>query len=311
MFKRFTTRQLLITLGVLIGLYLISLMFGGRSERTFRQTIAALDSAKVTQILITPGGGQELVTLTKNGSQWQVKLPNDRFAPTADGMVERALGQINFLEAKQLVSRNEDQWSEYKVDTAGTRIQVMQGTEKALDLILGRFEYRTTGMTYTRLSGEDETYMVNGFLETSFNKKTDDWRDKTIVKGSSNEWSALTFTYPADTSYQILKGLDNNWILPDSTVLNTSEVNTYLGTLSSLNGTEFVDTTPSVSTPSFQLAIQSSSAGLIEIKAFADAEHGFLISSSLNPQAYFSGEAGGLTEKVFVGIAKFLQPADG
>lgn len=311
MFKRFTTRQLLITLGVLVGLYLISLMFGGRSERTFRQTIAALDSAKVTQILITPGGGQELVTLNKNGSQWQVKLPNERFAPTADGMVERALGQISFLEAKQLVSRNEDQWGEYKVDTAGTRVQVMQGTEMALDVILGRFEYRTTGMTYTRLSGESETYMVNGFLESSFNRKTNDWRNKTVVKGNQNDWGSLTFTYPADTSFQILKGLNNSWILPDSTELNTSEVNTYLGALANLNGTDFVEATPSVATPTFQLAIQSSTAGMIEVKAFPDPEHGYLISSSQNPMAFFSGNAGGLTEKVFVGIAKFLQGVDG
>lgn len=306
MFKRFTNRQLLITLGALVALYLLSLAFGGRSERTFRQTIAALDSAKVTQMIIAPGGSQELVTLNKNGSQWQVKLADGRFVPTAPDVVERALGQISFLEAKQLVSKKEEQWSEYKVDSAGTRVQVMQGTEKALDLILGRFEYRTTGMNYTRLSGEDETYMVNGFLEASFNKQTNDWRDKTILKGSTNDWTALMFTYPADSSFDLMKGEDNNWILPDSSALNNTEISSYLTSIANLNGTEFVDATPSVSTPMFQLAIQSMSAGLIQIKAFEDPVHGFLINSSLNPLAYFKGDAGGLVEKVFVGLPRFL-----
>ena len=113
MFKRFSNRQLLIALAVLAGLYLISMAVGGGAERTFEQTVAALDTAQVNKLLISPAG-KEQVQLIKNGGNWNVVLANGTQAPTSGNTVVSALGNISLLEATQLVSRDEDDWAEYK-----------------------------------------------------------------------------------------------------------------------------------------------------------------------------------------------------
>ena len=304
MFKRFTNKQLSIVLGALCVFYLGALAFGGKADRTFKKTLSSLDTAKVNKVIMTPSTGDP-VTLVKNGPAWNVQLAGGGMAPTGDNLVKSALGSIAVLEAKQLMSRDEDDWGEYKVDTAGTRVQVMEGEAQALDLVVGKFEYKQTGMmTYVRPYDEEETYMVPGFLQSTFARKIDDWRNKVILKGSTSEWSAVRFSYPADSSFQLAKGPNNTWILPDSTELNTSEVNSYLSSIANTNGTSFVETAPSVSTPAFQLAIQSSSAGMIEVKAYPDPTHGYILNSSLNPTSYFVGDET-LISKLFVGKSKF------
>ncbi|MDX2249363.1 MAG: DUF4340 domain-containing protein [Bacteroidia bacterium] len=305
MFKRFSNKQIIAVLGVLSALYLLALAFGGKSERTFKKTLSALDTTLVSEILITPPGGGQ-VKLSRSAGNWSVQLPGGTQAPVVSGMATRALESIAFLDAKQLVSRSETQWSEYKVDTAGTQVTVFAGKDKVLDLILGRFEYKQTGMmSYVRENGEAETYLVNGFLESSFNRKTDDWRNKTILKGPQSQWTSVAFLYPADSSFQMIKKADNTWVMSDSSALNPTEVNTWLNAAANTNGSTFVDNPPAVATPIFQMMVQAT-AGPIEVKVYEDANYKFLLSSTQNPGVYFSDTDGAIVKKLFVGKTKFL-----
>ena len=94
-------------------------------------------------------------------------------APTADNSVQSALDELNFLEATQLISRDESSWNEYKVDSGGTRVRVLEGSETTADIMLGRFEYKQTGMmSYVRPSEDEETYMVSGYLDASFQQRS-------------------------------------------------------------------------------------------------------------------------------------------
>lgn len=309
MFKRFSNKQLIIVLGSLTVLYLLSLVLGGKSERTFKKTISAIDTAKVNLIRITPPNVSP-VLLSRAGNEWTVQIDGGVQAPTSPGAVKSALASIAFLEAKQLVSRNEDKWGEYKVDTAGTRVEVLTGEKKSLDLVLGRFEYKQTGMmSYVRENGSDETYLVNGFLESSFNRKADDWRNKTLLKGPQSEWMSITFTYPGDSSFQIIKAADNTWMLSDSGALNTSEVNSWLSAAANTNGTAFSEKPPVITAPLYQVTVQTTS-GLVEVKAFEDENNQFILTSSQNPGANFADATGDIVKKLFVSKTKFLPKSD-
>ena len=305
MFKRFTNKQLLIIFGALAVIYLGSMAFGGRTERTFKRTISAFDTAAVNQVFITPAGGEK-VSLTKNGPEWSVELPGGGTAPTGKDFVKRALESIALLEAKQLVSKNKKDWGEYKVDTAGTRVEVMGGGEKLVDLIIGRFEYKQTGMmSYVRNEDDEDTYLVDGFLETSFNRKPEDWRNKILIPGPNTMWTSLLYTYPGDSSFQIMKGADNNWLFPDSSAINSSEVGSFVSSLANTNGAEFINGSPAVSTPVYQLLIQTTTKP-IEIKAYQDPTYSYILNSSANPASWFADPDGLIVEKIFVGKNKFI-----
>lgn len=291
-------------LGVLCVLTLGAFTIGGKSERTFKKTVASLDTASVNKILVTLPGG-EPVTLNKAGNAWNVTLPNGGSAPTGDNMVENALSSIAALDASQLVSRKEDDWPEYKVDSAGTRVEVFSGNDKTLDLILGKFEYKQTGMmSYVRDADEDDIYLVKGLLDRSFNRPVNDWRNKTILNGPYTQWMGVSYVYQGDSSFQIMKGIDNNWMLPDSTLLDKSKTTTYMGAAASTNGTAFNDTPPATSTPAYQMVVQTTT-GPVEVKAFREANGTYIITSTLSPGSYFSDADGSIVKKLFVGLRNF------
>ncbi|MEM6802582.1 MAG: DUF4340 domain-containing protein [Bacteroidota bacterium] len=307
MFKRFTNKQLGIGLAALAILYLAMVAFGGRKARTFEKTLAAVDTTAVNKILIsTPDKGE--VELLKEAGTWRLKMEEGKTAPVQANNVRSAIGGLALLEASQLVSRDEDDWGEYQVGDKGTKVQLLGNDTNLLDVILGSFTYRTAGMNYIRLEGEDETYLVEGYLEGNFNKAATDWRQNKISDFSSADVQGIGFSLGADAAaFQIQKDSSQNWIMmPDAAALDQSEVSTYLSSIYSLKGKEFVDRAPASTSPAMQISIQTATKGIIELRAYTDAEHGYLIHSSQNPESYFSGNAEGLFDKLFVSKEKFF-----
>lgn len=302
MFKRFNNRQLIIALAVLAVLYIGAVTLNSGGEQTFKKSISTLDTAQINKLVIMPGGGKDAVTLQKSGGAWVVELADGKTAPAASTSLGSAVNSLAALQATQLVSRDESKWNEFKVDTAGTRVQLFSGTESLLDIVLGRFEYKQTGpMNYVRLAEEDDVYLVNGFLEMSFNKGADEWRDKELVKSPQSEWMSLQFNYPADSSFQLIKGADNIWRFPDSTLANASKVSSFLSTISNLSGTNFTDT-PVNTSPTMELQITGTGSA-VQIRAFANADSTYTMTSNQNPSAYFEGES--MWSRVFVGKGHF------
>ncbi|RMG71632.1 MAG: DUF4340 domain-containing protein [Bacteroidetes bacterium] len=305
MFKRFSNRHLLIALGVLAGLYLLSFAFGGRKTRTFKETLSLIDTAQVSRLQIERPG-QETVDIIKNGADWQLRLSSGALVPAEPGTVNRALDQLSRLVATQLVSRRESDWATYKVDSTGTRVKVFGGETPLLDLMVGRSEFQQTRQTsYVRLHDEEEVYGVNGFLEMSFNRDRDDWRNRILLSGNRNEWSMLTRKGAGDSSLVMVKGLGNEWMLPDSTVLDRTEVNTYLTGLSNLRGSTFADGQAPSGLPVYQLQITTTGEPL-EVRAFADPAGGYLLGSTQNPGVFFRDPDSSLTQRVFPPVARFL-----
>ncbi|MDW3648621.1 MAG: DUF4340 domain-containing protein [Bacteroidia bacterium] len=306
MFKRFTNKQLGIALAGLTVLYLGMVAFGGRKVRTFEKTLAAVDTALVNTIIVD-APQKDQVKLEKQSGVWRLKLADGNTAPVNGSGLRSALAGLSLLEASQLVSRDEDDWAEYQVDSAGTRVQLLGADGKMLDIILGNFTYRTTGMNYVRLPEDEETYLVEGYLEGNFNKAANDWRKNSIFDFTTADVQGLGFAMGESGSYKISKDSTQQWMMMESEqVLDQAEVSSYISSIYALKSSNFVDRKPASMSPAMQLSIQTATKGIITIKAFPDAEHGFLIQSSQNPESYFSGNQEDLTEKVFVLADKFF-----
>jgi hypothetical protein len=84
----------------------------------------------------------------------------------------------------------------------------------------------------------------------------------------------------------------------------------YLNTLSMLSSSNFVDDQkPLNDMADFTLNIEGNNfASPIVVKAFkADTVNRYLVSSSLNEGAYFSGKSNDLSDKIFAGKNKFFK----
>lgn len=303
MFKKFSNKQLTITLVVLGVLYLASLAFSGGSDSSFQKNLALIDTATVKSIVIEPAKVEGTVSIIRAANGWQVTRPDGQVFEADAAGVTQALDGVSALEALQIIANDESQWTEYKVDEEnGTRVKVSTGDKTPLDLIVGRFEYKQSGlMSYVRLSGEDEVYLVKGFLDATFNKEANDWRNKRMITGTDADWLSFNFTYP-DSSFQMFKGVDNQWRLADSTQLDGGKVNGFLGTFSNLTGTTFVENAPG-GAPAMRIEATRLNQEPVTLSAFP-VDTTFVLSSSQNPGAYFSGE--GFYDRVFKGLGHFM-----
>jgi len=302
MFRKFSNRQLGIVLGSLLGLYLISWVIDRPTDNTFEKELVSLDTAQINRIVITPPDEEAPLELQKNEGSWMIQQADQSYR-ASENLIKAALSAVNSLTANQLVSNREASWEEYEVsDSAGVKVEVYEAGDLAANLVLGRSQFQQTGMmTYVRQADQPQVYLVDGYINSTFDKPIDDWRDKTLIEGPDSQWSSMSFNYPADSSFRIFRGPNNRWMLPDSVLLDAAEMSRYLNRITSLKGATFVEQPQGQ--PLMRLEI-SRATEPITVSAFAPNDSTYILNSSLNPEAYFEGN--NIWKNVFVGLNQLL-----
>jgi hypothetical protein len=303
MFNKVSNKSLLIVFGVLIIIAAIYMIIeSNRGERTFKSDIVNIDTAKVTAISIFPRAtNHKEVRLYKEGDKnWKVKLNDNQTATVPENKIKSLLNMLVQVKPERLAAQDKSKWAEFKVDTGGTRVQVFEGKDNTLDLIVGKFAFQQPRQmnTYVRLNGENDVYETQGFLDMAFNQKPDYFRNNEIVNDNDADWKKLTFTYP-DNSFELVKN-DKNWTV-NGTKTDSAKTANYLRTLSHLTGSSFVDNPPEsdLQKAEFTLTIESTSKGAITVTAYGDTS-GAIVTSTQNEGTYFNAKSGGLLQKIFV-----------
>lgn len=297
-FSNKTLVVLLVALGAVIAA--VKYFDSKKGERNFRSELVTLDSAKVSEILIYPKSKKgEEVKLSKDGGQWKVKINNTKTQRVDSAQITALFKTIFGIKPSRLAARSADKWKDFEVDTSGSHVIVKEGNKTALDIIIGKFNVSggRDVETYVRLSGENETYAVNGFLEGTFNGGIDAYRDKSVVKGNKESWTKLAFSL-ADTMRYSLEKHDSVWLVDGSVPANTEGVNAYLTQLASLHAAAFADDADanSLAIPQNVLQIEDTLGNKIKVEGFAQGAKK-IIRTSANPDNLLSGD--GIWEQLF------------
>jgi hypothetical protein len=307
MFRTVNNKILGIIFGILVIIGLFLFVFDGdKNERTFREVLVDIDTSAVTEIFIYPKSqNHKEVRLYKDNKAWRVTLPSGGNAKVANQRISSLFEQLLAIKPKRLAARDENKWTELQVDSTGSRVKVLQGSKLSLDLVIGRFSFQQprTMNTFVRLYNDKDVYEVDGFLDMTFNQGANIFRDGTVIKSDFNTWSQIQFTYPADSSFQIIKS-GNNWLLNGKATDSLKTAN-YLNRLANLSNINFIDEVkiePSLA-PKFSLNITTSDLKFIEVKGYQDSTS-FVIQSSENPEAWFEGTS--LSKTIFVGKSSFI-----
>lgn len=238
-----TLSIIFVVLLVITGIVKISSNPG--SSEAFRKKIVQVDSSKVNKLVIDRPNNQGNIVLAKNGENWKVQAEGESESYPADAdAIKRAIGQVNQLQVKGVVTHDKDEYTRYKVDSLGTDLKLYNGDQQLAGVIVGapqilsQREYNT----YVRAEGDQTVYSVNGYLNSTFNRDVNGWRDKTVWKVDKPDISRIDFLFPADSSYSIEKSGSNSWI-SDNDTLKTTAVGTIVDHLSDLTAKGFVDST--------------------------------------------------------------------
>jgi hypothetical protein len=326
MYKKLNIKLLSVIFAVLLILVIIIYyMDSKKGERTFRSNIVDIDTSKVTSIIIYPKRSrEEPVEIQRKGNLWKIKTGQKLFNAD-ENIVNNILKTLTELRPKRVAATDRSRWKEFEVtDSLATRVKLITGKKTGADIYFGKFSYqqpknqmayyynqRGTINTYIRIAGDKIVYVVEGYLGMTLNRELNDFRNKSILRSNISDWTRLSFVYPADSSFYMVKE-GGKWLV-NGLPADSGSVADYLNSISWLSSSDFIDDQkPMYSEADFTLKIEGDNfVRPIQIEAFkADTANKYLITSSLNEGTYFSGAKSKLTEKIFIGKRKFLVPLE-
>ena len=310
MFNKSSKTLLIIFLGLLVLAAVFIYYDSTTEERTFERDIVKIDTSKVTSILIYPKvNGHKEVKLHKEGNYWNVLLSNNKSVSADESKIKDLLAQLLRLKVSSLAAQDESKWSEFQVDSSGTRVKVFEGNRNTLDMVIGKFAFRQprTMVSFVRLKGDKNIYEAENFMDFAFNRNINDFRINTLISDDYSNWKKLTFSYPSDSSFQLLKDTANYWSI-NNVRTDSAKTIEYLRTLSNLTSNDFIDEFDQsiLLKPKYTLTVESSAFGSAIIYAYVDTSK-IVLHSTRNPEAYFDGIANMLWQKLFVGKSAFLK----
>jgi hypothetical protein len=323
MFKKFNTKTLLIILVILGALVALNKFYlSKKSESTIDEYFVQIDSGTVKQVFIYPKNekGKE-IKLTKTDKGWEVtdgKMKSN--ADTAE--VNRLLASFANVKTLSLAAEDKSGWGDYMVaDSAGSRIRFISDDNKTDEMIVGKFSFNPAarnGATYIRHANEDKVYSVVGYIALNVNRGFTSWRMKTVMAGNKDSWNSLTFSYPGDSSFTLVKQ-NNKWMLypvgnssngVNGQPVDATKTDQYLTQLANKQSSGFLDGYIQNAASVYTLSVSSGNqAKTVTIQAFpADSVQKLVLHSSLNPDAWFSESKNPVAQSIFVGKQQFLRP---
>ncbi|MBN1300013.1 MAG: DUF4340 domain-containing protein [Melioribacteraceae bacterium] len=309
MSNKFSNKTLAIVFGVLLLAVIVIFFSDGSDERSFRTELVDIDTSKVNRILIYPGSEQfSEINLVKDINTWKVTLANGKVASVPDSKIYKLLNTLIDIKPLRLAARGESKWTEFEVDSSGTRVQVFQGDEQVLDLVIGRFAFQQprTMNSYVRLFNDADVYEVEGYLSAAFNTGPDSYRDNTIIKGDYKNWNNLSFNYQGDSSF-VLSKFDDKWFVNDEPA-DSAETVKYFRSIERLTSSNFIDglSEEDMIEATHSLTIQTNDTTQIIVKGIT-TDSLYVVNSSMNKESYFDGSKNNLRDKLFIGKSRFIK----
>jgi hypothetical protein len=314
MFKKLKTSTLVIILIVLAGAVALNKFYlSKKTESTFTDDFASIDTSLVTQVLIYPKveNGKE-IKLTKTAKGWE--LQNDKVKTMADSNAVRGLiANFENMKSLSLAGADKSSWKDLMVDdTSGTRIKIITSDNKTYDFVVGKMGFnqqKRSALTHIRKKDEEAVYTVDGWLAFSANQGFSSWRNKTLVDGNKDNWNTLTFNYPGDSSFVLTK--QNNVWTVNGMPVDSAKTAQYLNQLASTQSSSFVENYSPAATPAYTLNIQGNNQiAPITVTAYpADTVQKFILHSTLNSDAWFAEGTSNTVGRVFVSSKSFMPEA--
>jgi hypothetical protein len=309
--KKINNKTLIIILVVLVGIFTVVRIFRTPTQRSnLKKELVSLDTASVTQIKLIPKVEGTEITFKRTGSQWTVTKFGKEYHVDL-GAATGLLSQLVGLKPQKMVSSKKEKWNDYQVGDSTTSVQVFAGSEQVADLKIGRIGFNQNpaqmqqqqyggggfggAFTYVRLADEDEVYTVEGFLESSFNRKLNDWRNKTLIRIKTEDITKISFNYP-DSGFVVEKRDKKWWI--GTVAADSNKMKTYLNQFDFKNATSFADDFVTNRAADLSLVVDGAAGTLATIKAWK-RETDWILESTQQPGVFFSSEGSGLFQTLF------------
>lgn len=190
-------RSFILLLVVLIGLgaylyFVESKREPGGGDK--KDKVFTVQADKIDEITVKSESGEQ-TTLKKTGDDWQIAQPVA--APPDTAEVSGLTSNLASLEISRVIEENPGDLAEYGLAQPRIEVGFKSGSE-AHRLQIGRKTPPGTDL-YAKLADQKRVFLIPSYVESTFNKKTFDLRDKTVLKLERDKIDRLTLSTPART----------------------------------------------------------------------------------------------------------------
>ena len=162
---------------------------GPKKEKVF-----AVEADKIEEISIKAESGEQ-TTLKKTGTEWQIVAPETARPDSAE--VSGLTSNLSTLEIQQVVDENAADLKEYGL--AQPRVQVaFKAGGQDHGLLIGSKTPPGTDL-YAKRPADNKVFLIPSFVESTFNRKTFDLRDKTAIRVDRDKIDTLEIALPERT----------------------------------------------------------------------------------------------------------------
>lgn len=204
---RSTLVLLLVLVGIVAYIYFVESKREPASEETEKkERVFAVESAKIGGLTVRSSSGETTV-LAKQGGRWTVTAPEAMGADETE--VSGITSNLASLEVQRVVETDPKDLGTFGLATP--RIEVaftVEGDATTRHLFIGD-KTATGGDLYARTGSAARVFLVPGWLESTFDRKTFDLRDKAVLKFERDKIDGLAVQSTGQT-VRFAK-VDNAW----------------------------------------------------------------------------------------------------
>lgn len=309
---------LILFIVLLVAVAVVFLYDRHKGDRTFKSQLFTIDSTRVSSISIYPKGSSEAMILSGSGNNWIIRVKDQSFQADTQS-VQQIISAVIRAIPERVAATDPSGWKEFEItDSAATRVVIKEGTETTADFRLGKLSFSQVSQnqgygrgqniivkSHIRVTGDDKVYVVDGFLSMMFGDQPARYRNKLVSRFDRSMPVRLTFTYPGDSSFQLVKTGDR-WMIGDKPA-DSAKVESFISSLSQSSSMEFAEA--GIPTPPvfpFRLVIEGNNMSAIQIQGATDVQSKrYFLKSSLNPDALFASSKPTLFQQFFTGHSNF------
>ena len=208
------SQLLLILFGVIVIVFAIRFLNNKKEKGTIKSSFFDIDTAAITQFKISPMADKnDGFSLIKSGNVWMIEKEGMESFRVSDEAIARALDEFTKLIPSRLASEDEQSWSKYEVDTAGTLLEIFS-TEGSEKIVIGKMIFQNQSMvnSYVRLMEEKEVYACECYLEGTFKNPLTKWRNKQNIPVPMGFWQDVNISENHESVIQLSRN-ESSWLL--------------------------------------------------------------------------------------------------
>lgn len=203
-----------------------------------RDKVFSVTADTVKTLTITAEG--ETSVLEKKGDSWQMTAPVATDADQTE--VTSLLTNLATLEVNRVVDENAADLAQYGL--AEPKVAVAFTADGGSGRIAFGEKTPTQGDIYAVKPGEKKVFLVSAFLESTFNRKSFDLRDKRVVRFDRDKADGLEVTTPAGKAVMARTGSDWAVTAPAATRADYGAIEGLLTRVSTATMTSIADPAP-------------------------------------------------------------------